>query len=328
MPFKAVLDLPDVGELDKKTVNTFLKKSKKIGLPSLPKGKFERITNSFCYMFRHKQTVGCRTTNSCSHLSLPNIQTGPVSTLPLPPKERKGIGSMFFDCTLRDYTILEQGEIVEVLKLSGDLQLEVNVQNISQPYRANEQDRTLRMFEAFNIAGKEGLIKGALSDNNQYCPFKGGGDIYIGRKYTGGDSILSGYISSILVDDDDDDDHNNLSPKRPGDLRCGAIENKASAQQSEDSVCHQLKANMLLCSVNQLTEHAKNRKFDASKVERIKCYGLTVCFPPLPILLLELTVDFPKCTYEYKELCRCNDMQCCPLVVDCALEYIVQRVSE
>ena len=331
MPFKAVLDLPDIGELSKKTVDTFLKKSKKGVLPSLPKGNFVRLQGP-CYMFRHKLTVGCRTTKSRAHLSLPRILKGAaLSSLPLPPKERQGIGSMFFDSTLRDYTIQFQKEDDKVLKLGVENVQELNVvmKRTHRKYDANETERTITMYSAIKdcISVEKKLTISNLRDvTNCFCPFSGGGDICICRNDMDGNSLLSGYISTT-TSDGDDDDHNQSSPKKEGDLRCTAIENKVSIHQNEESVCNQLKANMLLCSVNQLVMHDQKERFDISKLERIKCYGLAVCFPPLPIVLLELTVDFSKSTYEYKELVRCNNILDCPFVVDCALEYIMKRVS-
>ena len=168
------------------------------------------------------------------------------------------------------------------------------------------------------------------------------GGPFIGRRNTSGKSILSACILTSGIDD-------RLSPKKKDELRCGAIENdnvsgeeitsgeesesecaieEVLIQQNADRVCQQLKANMLLCSVNQFALHAKKPNFATDKLDLIKCYGLTVCFPPLPIVLLELTVDFSEHTYEYKELFRCNTLYpYTPILVDCALEYIINRVS-
>ena len=92
--------------------------------------------------------------------------------------------------------------------------------------------------------------------------------------------------------------------------------------QDEESVCKQLQANMVLCSMKRLREHASF----ASDVKQITCYGLMVCFPPLPLLLLKLTIDFEKGDYSYQELFRCHELESYPLVVDCTVEYTIKRI--
>ena len=63
-----------------------------------------------------------------------------------------------------------------------------------------------------------------------------------------------------------------VSPKAEGELRCSAIENKATTTQSADSTMKQLKANMLLCAVDQLTKLFKDPGSKADAVKQLKCY--------------------------------------------------------
>ena len=88
-----------------------------------------------------------------------------------------------------------------------------------------------------------------------------------------------------------------LSPRPEGQLRCGNIEDKQLTQQTEELIIVQLQANMMLCAVSDLT--AKIKVDPMADVKSFVYYGMVLCFPPLPILLLCLTIDFQSNNVSY-----------------------------
>ena len=144
-PFKAVLELPNKGKLDKKTVNFFLKKSQKSPLPTLPPGTFIRHRGGV-YIYKHQNADGCRSTDSYSHSCLPEASRQPVESLPV---SKIGMGDIYFN-NRSTYTIVDEAnQPVKVLKLGEEQHVNVKLQVVIGPminvYQATETDRTYEM---------------------------------------------------------------------------------------------------------------------------------------------------------------------------------------
>ena len=94
---------------------------------------------------------------------------------------------------------------------------------------------------------------------------------------------------------------------------------------NEEEIIIQLQANMMLCAVSDLT--AKIKVNPMADVNSFMCYGMVLCFPPLPILLPRLIIDFQTTNISYQKLLRSSSSFHLCLSADISLEYILNRLS-
>ena len=84
----------------------------------------------------------------------------------------------------------------------------------------------------------------AVRDSTHFCPFSGGGDIY----------LQTDDISACLrlSEEEEAEEGTQGSPRKEGEIRCtGYVETKFSSAQSVDKVRKQLQADMLVCATQQ-----------------------------------------------------------------------------
>ena len=121
---------------------------------------------------------------------------------------------------------------------------------------ASEAERTLvmitKLWSTFGSQYDIGLMHGHLK--TRFCPFRGGGDVYIMRNNLESCVVLA-TIPSTSADPGPTDSPESpvesleVTPPRAGEDRCGAIENKVQHRQTDREVELQLQANMLLFDV-------------------------------------------------------------------------------
>lgn len=277
-------------------------------------------------MYKFKKAVGCGKTDSSAHKRLPVIFPNVLETLPVASTETKGIGRSYIDNTRTIYGINLENEPVEEIKLQERHEYYIQVPFGAAPPlmpKRNEADRMARMLLSLEEAtSHRGLLCGPLRDvSTRYCSFSGGGDIYIER---------NGKLSACLMTSkhqEEEERGDAVLPKKDGEFRCGSTENKRKTTMSTEAIIIQLQANMLLCAVDQLTKKLTINPGNAEEVKQLTCYGLSVCLQPNPIVLLRLTVDFECGQMKYEELYSSSAGTDSHVYIDCAVEYILRRIS-
>ena len=168
----------------------------------------------------------------------------------------------------------------------------------------------------------------------EFCPFSGGGDVYMFAK----DLV----VFLLTVEEDKDDDDNDCEDDSPSpqaqqekentpvppplkrELRCSGIEYKVKPNQSNIAVRLQLQANMLLASITSLKEVVDRDPTTASTVTLITCYGVII--GPYPVVLLQSIIDFSSGTLIYMELCNQRRNACHFAWIDSVLAHVVQKL--
>ena len=131
---------------------------------------------------------------------------------------------------------------------------------------------------------------------DKFCPFTGGGDIYL----VNDNALNHACLQLSGGDDDQEEEAGNISPRKEGELRStSAIENKYSSGQSMELVMCQLQANMLVCATEQLTKLARGGRRIAD-IKSMTTYGLTFgASVANPLVLVKMTLDFEKNDLQY-----------------------------
>ena len=264
------------------------------------------------YFFRHEDSDGCRKRNTTSHKKLPMCSTD-VSTfeevLEIVPERMCGASGAFFHGPLTP--------VPKITYTATHLTVDRNFKPVLQEEHMTEEKRTVQFVSKVKPIFNEQKIDVSMfgNMNQRFCPFMGGGNL----------SLRSMKCLAACVMYEDFGQDPSLSPHPEGQLRCGNIENKQLTLQTEEEVIVQLQANMMLCAVSDLT--AKIKVDPMTEVKSFVCYGMVLCFPPLPILLLRLTIDFQSSNVSYERLFRSSSTYHLCLSADICLEYILNRLS-
>lgn len=261
-------------------------------------------------MFKFKEVADCGQTDSFAHQDLPVRVLNYLPSLPVASEKIKGVGKTYIEykplADEAEYSVQMGNEQVEVINLKekkGAYLVEFPVSGISDiSFKGNEDDRMPAVLDfLMGATSGRGIVCGKLQGViTQYCPFIGGGGLYIEK---------NGRLSACLTSSQQQEEEENISPKREG-----------------NAIIVQLQGNMLLCAVEQLTKKLLEDPGNANDVKLLTCYGLSVCLQPDPIALLRLIVDFECGEMKYEELFFSSAGLCSFLHIDCAVEYMLTRI--
>ena len=164
-------------------------------------------------------------------------------------------------------------------------------------------------------------------DDAHHCPFSGGGDISILNKDSSAAVVVMTPLlqQSAIPSENPAENPAEVSPKKVGESRCYAIENKVSegvSMAQHDNVTLQLQANMMvLCSV-LLKKILVESPGNAESLNIISCYGLQIGMS-CPLKILKLSIDFEKGNMTYEELFSQHRCPFCHIYIDCALQHVI-----
>ena len=329
----AVVQMPRiVSRFTVEDIRAALRQSSK-PLPSLPRGHFEVIGVSEEHqvaLFKHKSVTGCRNTTSQQH-----------SLLPMPIPCHKAITELTTEPNIRVGFEYIFGHSQPYSVVDRKVRLEDPTLPVTGGDETTENRRTTVMISALeNRFGGNFEISGAGQESSRYCPFSGGGDIYLLRKTpsTSAAALVHGVPHDVEWSDPDPDPTDvtppavtvaasaDITPPKPGELRCGATENKMLyPSQTETDVRLQLQANMMLISSLVLLRKLEKRPEAAESIRVITCYGLQMG-PTYPLKILKLTIDFENSLCKYEEQFKLYPCGVYSAYIDIALAYILQSL--
>ena len=148
-----------------------------------------------------------------------------------------------FHTTLGVTIPTRSAEVALHLKLSCHHKIVPNISHL----KLNRH--TMELWSTFGCQYDVGIMHG--HSKTHFCPFSGGGDIYIMQKNLVSGVVLA-TIPSTSADPDPTDSPESLveslkvTPPKAGEHKCGAIENRVQHGQTDREVELQLQANMLL----------------------------------------------------------------------------------
>ncbi len=157
------------------------------------------------------------------------------------------------------------------------------------------------------------------------CPFTGGGDFYIEKL---GQLTRSGRLVIHLKDEADCTD----SPLGVGEYRGPSnLVLKSVTSKSQPDIDSQLRANMLLSATHSFYSalwETPPLHIEAclAKTKKITCLGITFGVHSM-IVVYKLIIDFENNTLQFEELFRHPDAPSYAHLINCALSYVVRRVS-
>ena len=322
-PYNQVISLPVTDSLTKRVVKKYAKQQNCPPLPNLPAGTFEcvvRLEDHSVFMFKFKKPQPC---SGVRKGLLPALINKHID-LPTPAEDLRGLASSYL--YLRDHKY-------DIQSLQNEKTVSVTLQP-GEPLLADKREttRTGNLLEALKSRVKNdryASIKVALAetDSSHFCPFSGGGDIY----------LQTDHISACLRLSDEDDgeaealgaeEGTQVSPRKKGEIRCtGAVETKFSVQ-SVDKVLRQLQADMLVGATQQLKTIVTNEPTKAKDIKSFSTYGITFGVSIAhPLIVLKMTLDFETNVLDYLQLCRYEWSETFNVYVDGAFEYVMERVA-
>ena len=304
-PYKLVLQMEQTNKVTLSDVRA-VATSQSIALPDIlqsssglfhhPRGHFvvrsnRDLVNSRQYgFFKHKNTTGCSLASSSLHerfLREPMLRH--KDSLARPATLKLRVGSKFFYDQEFSYEFDDEGR------------MKMDIVGFGMPATSRsdqvEDQRKFQLMEDLR-ANLKGYKVTLVHDSSRYCPFTGGGDIWV---YKNHDRL-------VILDEagrDSEDEDGSCSPRAKGEYRCPAsIENKVITGISEmqkEAVTKQLQANMVLTATHFLCEKIKMCPADAKAIESVTTYGLQMgifC----PVKVLKLTLNFRTATSSFEEL--------------------------
>ena len=183
------------------------------------------------------------------------------------------------------------------------------------------------------------------ANNDHFCPFKGGGDIVIYKKSLAAACLTTNPEIEALPESFDSsrectaspdppteclvpppgpipDATMDISPKKPGETRSGAIEAKCSHQQTVRAATLQLQANMLL-----LTSALLHSKIIAGEetIDVMTSYGVLMGHE-YPLKVLKLSVCFEEGKICFEEQFSIAPCLLYSVYIDMAIDYIMDHL--
>jgi hypothetical protein len=314
-PYKATLSLPKFSRLSKDVVKEAIAVDGNCpALPKLPYGRFEvvfpaRDDGTQVALFKFRDVAGCRSVNSTQHdtLPVPRVRPIPLGFLVQPTTLQVGFHYMFG--YNHPYKI-EDGK--------------VHLESLHPPQGHEFTDELHRTGEMLTRLRETShcnhTIELASHDSTHYCPFSGGGDIWIYRTGSNLGAVLVTPAEQEPAEDTTLLEH--ASPSQEGQYTCGAVENKVGSCQREGEVRLQLQANMMLLCTKLLVQEI----VEGHDVKQLVCYGVALGVVKYPLMLLKLTIDFDKRETVYDELCTISPCPTYPAFIDLALTYVIKNV--
>ena len=311
-PYKASLKLTPLASYSAKEIEKAAEEQEIKPPPKLPAGKFVVIKNNMkngsmihvaLYKFRHAK--GCGVTESDVHRSLgvpvENHKSRDVLTKrKQTPKTR--VGSYFL-----------YNQDVSYSCEANTVRIEVETENQAEEATVGscEDSRCAQLMHNMRKLYPECVIK-VWANNNHFCPFKGGGDIVIyknthaaaclttnpeialaespasSRECTASPDAPAEYL--VPPPGPTPDTTKDISQKKLGEHRHGAIEAKYSHPQTARAATLQLQANMLL-----LTSALLHSKITAGEedITLMTSYGVLMG-REYPLKVVKLSVCFAE----------------------------------
>ena len=118
----------------------------------------------------------------------------------------------------------------------------------------------------------------------------------------------------------------NVTPPSRGESRCGVVENKVFAQQTEADVRLQLQANMLMTCAEVLRRQLDMRTTPEGfeSIRTLSCYGMLLG-PVYALKLLKLTLQFGQHGVQFEELFHLAPCSVSHVYVDIIMEYMCKK---
>ena len=180
-PWKTTLLLPRVNSFTVNEVRTALE-SKGAAVPSFPLGRFDVVESTATLqvaLFRHETTSACGAVLSRQHGALPRA-TRDRKVLNTPQQPPLQVGYKYMYGKGQAY-VMEGTEVSLNLSTAG---VDPIVPEDDFPREVEKSSWLVHVLSSY-LGDKYVVRSGSGQDANHFCPFTGGGDVYITRKVAG-----------------------------------------------------------------------------------------------------------------------------------------------
>ena len=278
--------------------------------PSHPGGHFvvfpDHVNGRQYGFFKYDTSVGCSVVSSRNHenyLRPPRVRHRKISST-----IKVRVGSMF----------LYDEDLEYEFDADGTVSIGMNIAVVSSDRidQSEDQRRFVMMARLRDTLPDDYKIT-TVHNSDHFCPFSGGGDIWIHK-----DSV-------VVISDGGTEDHSRDEVEDDGSCSPRAkVEHKLVAGINESqklAVTAQLQANMFLTAAHFMKVRLATHPSAAQSIESVTTYGVQVGIV-CPIKILKLTLDFCQGSALFEELFSKDRCPISHVVIDMAIGHLLSCV--
>ena len=310
-PYKLILQMPQTSEVTLSVVKAAATR-RSIALLAIlqsssilrhPRGHFvvrhDHVNSRQYGFFKHTNTTGCSLVSSRFHgrfLPVPLLRHKDSLARPTTLKIRAGSKFLYNQDFSYDFDAEGQGR----------MKIDTVGATTSRRDQVEDQRKVELIINLRATLGEDYEVT-TVHDSSQYCPFTGGGDIWVYKRTH----------DELVILDEDGRDSEDEAP--------ASIENKVVTGVSDtqkERVTKQLQANMVLTATHFLQRRLEKCPADAKSIESVTTYGMQlgiIC----PVKILKLTLNFRTGTSLFEELFSKEHCPYSHMFIDMALASLV-----